>query len=149
MTISINIAKILLSFFILSTGPKNKFHSKLFSLVACSRLYICPSVGRSSFTFLYEVIPWPHCSNPNGQVTSNMVPAYPHAIGVAMSPALLKVLSHRYWCRTYTVIMVVGVIALHFCTFSTLFNIPQVLWEKSYFSSCSRFCSSFSTTSTF
>ena len=31
---------------------------------------------------------WPHCSCPNGLVTSNMAPAHPHATGVAVYPAL-------------------------------------------------------------
>ena len=31
---------------------------------------------------------WPHCSCPNGLVTSNMAPAYPHATSVAVYPAL-------------------------------------------------------------
>ena len=33
---------------------------------------------------------WPHCSCPNDEVTSNTVPAHPHATGVAVYPALLK-----------------------------------------------------------
>ena len=31
---------------------------------------------------------WPHCSCPNGLVTSNMTPAHPHATSVAVYPAL-------------------------------------------------------------
>ena len=31
---------------------------------------------------------WPHCSCPNGLVTSNMAPAHPHATSVAVYPAL-------------------------------------------------------------
>ena len=46
-------------------------------LVACTRLYnsLCPlvdwSVGWSHFTFFMILFFWPHCSCPNGLVTSN------------------------------------------------------------------------------
>ena len=34
---------------------------------------------------------WPHCSCPNGLVTSNMAPAHPHATSIAVYPALFVV----------------------------------------------------------
>ena len=66
-------------------------------LVACTRLYtpLCPSVGRlvcqSHFPFFMIFIFGPHCSYPNGLVTSNMAPAHPHATWVAVYPALFLV----------------------------------------------------------
>ena len=50
---------------------------------------VCRSVGRSHFTFFMIFIFGPHCSCPNGLVTSNMAPAHPHATSVAVYPALL------------------------------------------------------------
>ena len=63
---------------------------KPFSEFCCTRLYnpLCPSVGRSHFTFFMILFIWPHCSCPNGLVTSNMAPAQPHATSVTVYPAL-------------------------------------------------------------
>ena len=54
-------------------------------------LSVRPSVCRSvrHFTFFILIL-WPHCSCPNGQVTSNMVFAHPHATGVPVYPALFQ-----------------------------------------------------------
>ena len=46
------------------------------------------SVCLSHFTFFMFSIIGPHCSCPNGLVTSNMAPAHPHATSVAVYPAL-------------------------------------------------------------
>merc|ERR1711942_261650 len=46
------------------------------------------SVGWSHFTFFMIFMFGPHCSCPNGLVTSNMAPAHPHATSVAVYPAL-------------------------------------------------------------
>ena len=47
------------------------------------------SVGRSHFTFFFMILLLlPPCSCPNCLVTSNMAPAHPHAISVAVYPAL-------------------------------------------------------------
>ena len=76
-------------------SPNNSLKFCSLFLVACTRLYtpLCPSVGRlvgrSRFTFFYDFILLPHCSCPNGLVTSNMAPAHPHATSVAVYPALL------------------------------------------------------------
>ena len=45
---------------------------------------ICPPV---TLSFFFCGL-WPHCSYPNGQVTSNTAPAHLHATGVAVYPAL-------------------------------------------------------------
>ena len=59
-------------------------------LVACTQLYktLCRSVGWSHFAFFMIFIFGPHCSCPNGLVTSNMAPAHPHATSVAVYLAL-------------------------------------------------------------
>ena len=66
--------------------------------VACTRLYnlLCLSVGRlvgwsvgHTLLFFMILFLWPHCSCPRCLVTSNMVPAHPHATSVAVYPALL------------------------------------------------------------
>ena len=49
------------------------------------------SVGRSHIIFSMILFLWPHCSCPNGLVTSNMAPAHPHATSVAVYPALFLV----------------------------------------------------------
>ena len=69
-------------------------------LVADMRLYnpLYPSVGRlvgwSLTLFFIILFLWPHCSCPNGLVTSNMAPAHPQATSVAVFPALFKFKSH-------------------------------------------------------
>ena len=74
-------------------------------LVACTRRYIplCRSVHRSVHPSVRPSIRpsvlqillfwhlwgfWPCCSCPNAPLTSIMAPAHPHAIGVAVYPAL-------------------------------------------------------------
>ena len=62
-------------------------------LIACTRLYNphCPSIGRlvgHTLFFFMILFLWPHCSCPNGLVTSNMAPVHPHATSVAVYPAL-------------------------------------------------------------
>ena len=53
------------------------------------------SVCHTLFFFMILFL-WPHCSCPNGLVTSNMAPAHPHAILVAVYPALFfSILQHR------------------------------------------------------
>ena len=39
---------------------------------------------------------WPHCSCPNGLVTSNTAPAYPHATWGAVYPALFWLVPHKF-----------------------------------------------------
>ena len=52
-------------------------------------LLVHPAVHPSiTLLFLGFCGPWPHCSCPNDQMTSNTAPAHPHATGVAMYPAL-------------------------------------------------------------
>ena len=60
--------------------------------------FVSPSIGPSvrlsvhpSVTLLFLGFCGlrPHCSCPSDQVTSNTAPAYPHATGVAVYPALL------------------------------------------------------------
>ena len=51
-------------------------------------------VGRSHFTFFMIFIFGPHCSCPNGLVTSNIAPARPHATSVAVYPALFFSIVH-------------------------------------------------------
>ena len=58
-------------------------------------LSIRPLVGRSVgrlvghvLLFFMILFLWPHCSCPNGLVTSNMAPAHPHATLVDVYPAL-------------------------------------------------------------
>ena len=47
------------------------------------------SVGRSVTLYFFMIFIFgPHCSCPNGLVTSNMAPAHPHATSVAVYPAL-------------------------------------------------------------
>ena len=80
--------------------------SNILFLVACMRLYnpLCPSVGRSvgrsvgwwsvgrsHFTFFMILFFLPHCSCPNGLVTSNIAHAHPHATAVAVYPALFSI----------------------------------------------------------
>ena len=93
-------------FFVFSTflfvelGEAEK--NRLF-LVAYKRLYtpLCSSVrwsvGRSvgwsvrhTLLFFMILFLWPHCSCPNGLVTSNMAPAHPNATSVAVYPAVLN-----------------------------------------------------------
>ena len=65
----------------------SRVHATLEPALSVRRL-VGLSVGLSRFTFFYDFILWPHCSCPNGLVTSNMAPAHPHATSVAMYPAL-------------------------------------------------------------
>ena len=53
-------------------------------------LSVCQSVGLLvTFYFFFTILFfWPHCSCPDGLVTSNMAPAHPHATSVAVYPAL-------------------------------------------------------------
>ena len=67
----------------------SRVHATLQPALSVRRL-VGLSVGLSRFTFFYDFILWPHCSCPNGLVTSNMAPAHPHATSVAVYPALLK-----------------------------------------------------------
>ena len=58
-------------------------------------LLVCRSVHPSvchTLLFLRFCGFWPHCSCPKGLVTSIMAPAHPHATGVAVYPALSKLL---------------------------------------------------------
>ena len=58
-------------------------------LVACySTRFVGRSVCWSHFTFFMIFIFWPHCSCPNGLVTSYMAPAHLHVTSVALYPAL-------------------------------------------------------------
>ena len=45
-------------------------------------------VGRSVTLYFFYDFFLPHCSCPNGLVTSNMAPAHPHATSVAVYTAL-------------------------------------------------------------
>ena len=61
----------------------SRLHATLQPILSIGR-----SVGRSHFTFFMILFLWPHCSCPNGLVTSNMSPAHPHATSVAVYLAL-------------------------------------------------------------
>ena len=78
------------------------------------RLLPALSVGRSvsrlvrhTLLFFMVLFLWPHCSCPNGLLTSNMAPAHPHATSVAVYPALLfhhrsflLLLQKKFWSRS-------------------------------------------------
>ena len=84
--------------------PTDGWKDKAGWRVACTQLYslqpplsVHPSIRRLvrrsvrrlvTFYFFYDFILWPHCSCPNGLVTSNMAPAHPHATWVAVCPTL-------------------------------------------------------------
>ena len=67
---------------------------RLFSRVHATlqpALSVGRSVGRSVghiLLFFMILFIWPHCTCPNGLVTSNMAPAHLHATSTAMYPAL-------------------------------------------------------------
>ena len=65
----------------------SRVHATLNLALSVGRLYGW-SVGLSHFTYFMIFIFGPHCSCPNGPVTSNMVPVHPHATSVAVYPAL-------------------------------------------------------------
>ena len=76
--------------------PPEKFWVPIQSEVQTSVLVTCyatlpPALSvRPSVTLFFFCGLWPHCSCPNNQVTSNTVPAHPHATGVAVYPALFN-----------------------------------------------------------
>ena len=64
------------------------FFLSLSFVVARTRLHPALSIGWSHFTSSMIFIFGPHCSCPNGLVTSNMAPAHLHATSTAVYPAL-------------------------------------------------------------
>ena len=79
------------------------------------------SVGRSvghTLLFFMILFLWPHCSCPNGLVTSNMAPAHPHATSVAVYPALLIEQSHQH--SVFHVMFVVVYVIVGLYTILTL-----------------------------
>ena len=61
------------------------------------RLSVGWSVTHTSLFFMILFL-WPHCSCPNGLVTSNIAPAHPHVTLVAVYPALFLIIL-RCWIR--------------------------------------------------
>ena len=58
---------------------------------------LCPPVGWLVTLYFFMILfLWPHCSCPNGLMTSNMAPAHPHATSVAVYPSPIPSPTHKF-----------------------------------------------------